>query len=133
MTARFLIISISRGQRLLMTTDKPMTRVLVAGASGASGCCVVQALLSRGYQVIAVVRPETAWSVTHERFEVVRADVSREPQWYEGVTACDAVVSCLASRTGGLEDARRVEFDANRNVHSENEIPWYQNHVEPLS
>ena len=99
-----------------MTTDKPMTRVLVAGASGASGRCVVQALLSRSYQVIAVVRPETAWSVTHERFEVVRADVSREPQWYEGVTACDAVVSCLASRTGGLEDARRVEFDANRNV-----------------
>ena len=30
--------------------------------------------------------------------------------------ACDAVVSCLASRTGGLQDARRVEFDANRNV-----------------
>lgn len=99
-----------------MTTDKSIARVLVAGASGASGCCVVEALLSRGYQVIAVVRPGTAWAMTHERLEVVQAEVSREPRWHQRVRACDAVVSCLASRTGSAQDARRVEFDANRSV-----------------
>jgi len=90
-----------------------ISRVLVAGASGTTGRCVVEALLAGGYQVVAVVRPSTVWDRVDGSLEVVRTELCHEPHWYRDVSACDAIISCLASRTGAAEDARQVEFDAN--------------------
>ena len=88
-------------------------RVLVAGASGHIGLAMVHALLTQGFDVIAVVRPSSQFALQHPRLETLRFDDLRRRGWQAEILRCDAVVSCLASRTGTAEDARAVDFDAN--------------------
>ena len=91
-------------------------RVLVAGASGHIGSHVVAELLRQGYQVVALLRPDSDWHLEHPDLELVRAEFAGSGSWFADLKACSLVVSCLASRTGGPDDARRVEYDANMEV-----------------
>ena len=91
-------------------------RVLVAGASGYIGSHVVAELLRQGYQVVALLRPDSDWHLEHPDLELVRAELTGSGVWFADLKACSQVVSCLASRTGGPDDARRVEYDANMAV-----------------
>jgi nucleoside-diphosphate-sugar epimerase len=80
-------------------------KLLVTGASGFLGSCVVSVALERGHQVKAVVRPQTnlaqlAWS-NHPAIEIITLDLAKD---YEGiVTALDqveAVIHLAAAKTG---------------------------------
>ena len=89
------------------------TRVLVAGASGYIGRHVVMELLRREHEVVALLRPDTTWNLNHPNLQTVRVQLTEPGDELGTIQPCSAIVSCLASRTGGLDDARRVEFDAN--------------------
>lgn len=75
-------------------------KILVAGASGATGVRLVEALLNRGHEVKAVVRsperlPETIRN--NENLSIIQAailDLSDE-EMKEHVADCHAVASCL--------------------------------------
>lgn len=93
-----------------MTGSK--TRVLLAGASGYVGRAVAAAMLRRNHEVIAVVR-SPALAPTGCTIRVAEAtDADSLARALDGVRA-DAVVSCIASRSGLPEDARRVDYAAN--------------------
>ena len=89
-------------------------RVVLAGATGTVGRATAAALAARGHEVIALVRPGS----------VPPGGVSRTlslglPALPEDVsdarkdTQADALVSCLASRTGAPADAWAVDHDAH--------------------
>ena len=101
-------------------------RVLLAGATGYIGRAVAQELIRRGHTVIAPVRasaggarPDAALvaqalhGVTEVTLELT--DARQTAQVLEGI-AVDAVISCLASRTGVAADAWAVDHQANQNL-----------------
>ena len=105
----------------------PVKRVLLAGATGYIGRFVARELVRRDYEVVTIVR-ETAAGKTAHNVEELRAqlpgcdvrvasitDPAQLAAALEGVTI-DAAVSCIASRNGAPEDARRVDYEANRNL-----------------
>jgi divinyl chlorophyllide a 8-vinyl-reductase len=102
-------------------------RVLVVGATGYIGQQVVRELVARGHQVVCVARRRAGIKSaddearTQQRLagaQVVFAEVS-DAQALEAATLglqLDAVISCLATRTGGVADAWRIEHEANLRV-----------------
>jgi divinyl chlorophyllide a 8-vinyl-reductase len=101
--------------------------VLLAGATGYIGHYVARELTQRGYRVVAVVRPGDPNSAS-ARLEDLRqrlpgCDVRNTQLTDSGVIAealrgdrLDAVISCIASRTGAPRDAWQVDFDGNRHL-----------------
>lgn len=99
-------------------------RVLVLGATGTIGRATVAALVDRGHAVVCLVRRRAgvrgalgeADSVALLAGATVRfGDVTdRASIAADGVCGerFDAVVSCLASRTGSPRDARAIDHDA---------------------
>lgn len=95
-------------------------RILLLGSTGTIGRAVAAELQSRGYEIACLVRPRT---------------VETAPPW-PGVEPCpgeasdpasladnvfrdrtfDAVVSCMASRTGEPRDAWAVDYQAHMNL-----------------
>lgn len=92
-------------------------RVFVFGATGTIGQATVRALRARGHTVVCLIRPGPG----------------RTPSMFEGVTVrfgeatdlaslardgfrgerFDAVISCMASRSGSPKDAWAVDYQAN--------------------
>ena len=98
---------------MVMTEAK--NRILLAGATGYIGRAVAEALLRRGHEVIAPVRkPEVALPGCTIRVAEVTDTDNLAHALHE--IRVDAVVSCLASRSGLPADARRVDYAANRNL-----------------
>lgn len=92
-----------------------MRRVLLAGATGYIGRAVARELLRNDYEVMAIVRDPAA---ELPGCEVLRTDISDAAglqQCLADVSA-DAVISCVASRTGTPADAQRVDYAANQNL-----------------
>ena len=94
-----------------------MKRVLVTGATGTIGRATVQALLQRGFEVVAVVRSGSAAKAALPAAATVReaevldaAALARDGLAGERF---DVWVSCLASRTGEPADAWRVDHSAH--------------------
>lgn len=86
--------------------------VLLLGATGTIGRATAAALIAAGYRVVAVVRPG---SVVPEGCARLEADVT-EPGALAaaiGTARFDAVISCLASRTGAPRDAWAIDHRAN--------------------
>lgn len=90
-------------------------RIVLAGATGYVGRAVAAELAGRGHEVIAVVRDAAA---ELPGCELRVADVTDPVSLGRamGDTGFDAVVSCIASRTGVPDDAWRVDCTANRNL-----------------
>ncbi len=99
-------------------------RVCVLGATGTIGRATVAALVQRGHEVVAFVRersPEGGMAAAagpglSGLTEVRRVDVSDPVSLARDGFAgerFDAVVSCMASRTGAPKDAWAVDHDAH--------------------
>ena len=105
----------------------PLGRVLVLGATGTVGRATAQALLRRGYDVVCFVRPRYAAASPPqaERLSLLKgADIrygevsdlsSLARDGFRG-EQFDAVVSCLASRTGAPDDAWAIDHRAHLNL-----------------
>jgi len=100
-------------------------RVFVLGATGTIGQATVRALLRRGHEVVCLVRPRAGVKGTltpaHSarlfagaavRFGDVTDPASLAREGFRG-ERFDALVSCLASRTGAPEDAWAVDHRAH--------------------
>lgn len=92
-----------------------MNRILLAGATGYIGRAVALELLRQDYEVLAVVRDPDA---RLPGCSVIRADVTNVGELQRSLdgTSFDAVISCIASRTGTRDDAWLVDFQANQNL-----------------
>jgi divinyl chlorophyllide a 8-vinyl-reductase len=100
-------------------------RVLLLGATGTIGMATARALMGRGHEVVCLVRPrqdvgstqaDTSLSERLAGARVVRGHVSDPEVWNHPsftMARFDAVVSCMASRTGSPEDAWRVDHQAH--------------------
>lgn len=88
--------------------------VLLLGGTGTIGRATAAALRAAGHRVTALVRPGTAADALPGCRQVA-GDVT-DPGAVAAVLAAhpaDAVLSCLASRTGTPADARAIDRDAN--------------------
>lgn len=93
-------------------------RVVLFGATGTIGRAVLQELTSRGLRVTCVVRPgsENRLSNLAEQADIVQASLENAENLIDvfSTTPVDAVLSCLASRTGVPRDAWAIDHQANR-------------------
>lgn len=107
--------------------EPQLKRVLLAGATGYIGRFVARELVSRGYQVIAIVREAGAGKTAHDLDDLraslpgcdLRVGSITDPVQLAATLdglSIDAVVSCIASRNGAPKDAWRVDCEANRNL-----------------
>jgi divinyl chlorophyllide a 8-vinyl-reductase len=100
-------------------------RVFVLGASGTIGRATVRALLQRGHEVVCFVRPRAgvggALSADDSlqllagatvRFGSITDPASLARDGFRG-EPFDALVSCLASRTGAPKDAWAIDHQAH--------------------
>ncbi len=84
--------------------------ILLLGGTGTIGRATAQALLAEGYRVTALIRPQADASLL-PGCTVVRGGIPDAlPAAMAGI---DAVISCLASRTGAPQDAWAVDHAAN--------------------
>jgi divinyl chlorophyllide a 8-vinyl-reductase len=97
--------------------NPPRSRIFVLGATGAIGRASVAALAARGHEVVCFVRPaqgrdSAMFSGAQVRFGDARDGVALARDGLCG-ERFDAVVSCMASRTGAPRDAWAVDYAAH--------------------
>jgi divinyl chlorophyllide a 8-vinyl-reductase len=104
---------------------RPARRILMTGATGTIGRAVVHALIDRGYEVVCIVRPRSGPDAAAKQQRVVDGLQGAEVRFAQvtdpGSLAVqgfrrepfDAVVSCLASRTGEPRDAWAIDHQAH--------------------
>lgn len=95
-------------------------RILLLGATGTIGRATARELMARGHEVIAFARPQPDGAPQdHPRAEIRYGTVtdpdSLRRDGFRG-ERFDAVISCLASRTGAPKDAWAVDYEAHRAV-----------------
>ncbi len=97
-------------------------RILVLGGTGTIGRAVVQALRARGHEVVCFLRPrpdgaepDPALEGAARRYGDPTDPISPARNAFEG-ESFQAVVSCMASRTGAPKDAWAVDYGAHKNV-----------------
>lgn len=101
-----------------------MKKVLVLGASGATGQLLVQRLLQKGVAVIAIVRDARSLKNTDNarpNLQIVEAEISQisEADLSQYVQECEAVISCLGHNLnfkGMFGNPRRLVADAIKKV-----------------
>ncbi len=89
-------------------------RVLLAGGTGTIGQATARALLRDRFKVLGLVRPGRAAALP-PGVAPIEADLA-EPLSLRAVGRFDAVISCLASRTGAPAEAWAVEHRAQGNL-----------------
>ncbi len=91
-------------------------RVMVLGGTGTIGRATVKALVRRGHEVVCLVRRRAGEEGLEDGVSVRHGDVT-DPQSLARDGFCgerfDAVVSCLASRTGAPGDAWAIDHQAH--------------------
>ncbi len=110
------------------TSTPGSRRILVLGGTGTIGRATVAALVGRGHEVVCIARSKagSGGKLTQEKTsrvlqgaEVIFGDVTDPNFLAEKVfldQQFDAVVSCLASRTGEPKDARAIDYQAHIDV-----------------
>ena len=100
-----------------MSARPPALRVFMLGATGTIGRATVAALLARGHEVVCFVRPGTPPLPHHAalRFGDVTDPAALARDGFRG-EHFDAIVSCLASRTGAPLDAWAIDHQAHLDV-----------------
>lgn len=99
-----------------MSSTLPARRVFLAGATGSIGRATAQALVDAGHEVVALVRPRSADAALPAGLTLRTGDItdpaSLAKAGFRG-ERFDAVVSCLASRTGAPIDAWAIDHRAH--------------------
>jgi uncharacterized protein YbjT (DUF2867 family) len=91
--------------------------VLVVGATGNLGGKVVDALLARGKEVRALVRPSTDPGTLEARgATIARGDMLDRDSLVRAMTGTDAVISTAAGYTRGGEQAHDIDTVGNANL-----------------
>ncbi|MCC1482568.1 NAD(P)H-binding protein [Roseibaca sp. Y0-43] len=85
-------------------------KVLLTGATGTIGRAVLARLQACGHDVTCLVRPGSALPEDMSRLD---ADLARGPLAPDALAGIEAVVSCMASRSGAPADAWAVDHAAN--------------------
>lgn len=101
---------------------------MLFGATGSIGQSVAHALVRQGHEVVALVRPQSgcggAWTPEQVRARLQGVEIRIREASNPRSLACDgfrgehfdAVVSCLASRTGAPKDAWRIDHQAHVDI-----------------
>lgn len=102
--------------------------ILVVGSTGYIGKFVVKELVSRGFNVIAIAREKSGIRGRNDKegalnqlqgASVCFSDVTNLESLEKSLenlgTSIDVVVSCLASRSGGVKDSWKIDYEASRN------------------
>ncbi|MEM8555295.1 MAG: NAD(P)H-binding protein [Pseudomonadota bacterium] len=110
----------------MQSSAKQVRRVLVFGGSGTIGQAALDALVEAGHEVVAFLRKTSGvggasssadmavrFPKVSLRFGDVTDPVSLREVAFAGAPF-DAVVSCLASRTGAPKDAWAIDHDAHQ-------------------
>ncbi len=102
-----------------MTPTTDPKRILLFGATGTAGQGVAAALVAAGHRVIAALRPDTGAqglpAAIESRTGTPGNPASLQNDIFRGETF-DAVISCLASRSGLPQDAWAVDHATNAAV-----------------
>ena len=93
-----------------MTPEPASKSVLFFGASGTAGCAAANAIVAAGHRVTCMGRREPEIDGAKALIGDVTEPISLRQGEY------DAVVSCLASRTGAPEDAWAIDHRAQSNI-----------------
>ena len=117
-----------RDQFCANSSNQPSQRLLVVGSTGYIGKAVVRALVNRGHGVVAFARPRSGVGGADDE-EATREALAGAEVRFGQVTqleslladggrgeSFDAVVCCLASRTGGVADSWRIDHQATANA-----------------
>ncbi|MBA0780301.1 hypothetical protein Gotri_004419 [Gossypium trilobum] len=102
--------------------------VLVVGSTGYIGKFVVKELINRGFNVIAIARERSGIRGKSSKEDTL-SDLNGANVCFSDVTnldilensvkklgfPIDVVVSCLASRTGGVKDSWKIDYEATKN------------------
>ncbi|MCA1774093.1 MAG: NAD(P)H-binding protein [Loktanella sp.] len=93
--------------------------ILLAGATGTIGQAVADTLLSQGHDVICAVRPGS--SLRQSGLRTVECQLTKTGSLTDALKSrpVNAVVSCMATRSGAADDAWAVEHDAQSNLMTE--------------
>ncbi len=108
---------IRQKQRVCPMQDSPL-HVLLLGASGTIGRATLDALLAAGHRVTCLARPGSVIK-GQTGAQVLCADLSdahATEAALRGLGRFDAVLSCMASRSGAPRDAWAVDHDAHLHV-----------------
>ncbi|KAH0730546.1 hypothetical protein KY285_001451 [Solanum tuberosum] len=102
--------------------------VLVVGSTGYIGKFVVKELTSRGFNAIAVAREKSGIKGKNSKDDTLEqlnganvcfSDVTNLETLEKSVqglgVSIDVVVSCLASRNGGVKDSWNIDYEATKN------------------
>ncbi|KAK2646465.1 hypothetical protein Ddye_021660 [Dipteronia dyeriana] len=102
--------------------------ILVVGSTGYIGKFVVKELVDRGFTVIAVARERSGIKGKNDKDETLNqlkganvcfSDVTNLENLEKSVedlgVSIDVVVSCLASRSGGVKDSWKIDYEATKN------------------
>ncbi|KAF9605407.1 hypothetical protein IFM89_016984 [Coptis chinensis] len=110
-------------------TKKPKDiNVLVVGSTGYIGKYVVKELVKRGFNVIAIAREQSGIKGKNSKEETLK-ELNGANVCFSDVTnlgflqnalenfgsSIDVVVSCLASRNGGIKDSWKIDYEATKN------------------
>lgn len=118
-------------------------RILVPGATGTVGTCLVKQALERGHDVTAIARSPAKLSIEHPRLSKAAVDIldaSAVQPWLKGIDAVISTVGIGASRTPTTlysEGTRNLlagmsEHGVNRIVVISSEVAEHWAHQGPL-
>lgn len=74
-----------------------MKKMIVFGATGGTGKELVKQALHQGYNVIAIVREPSAFTMAHPLLTLIKGDVLTFPYFEEHLANVDVVISCLGT------------------------------------
>uniref|UniRef100_A0A2P2QMR3 Divinyl chlorophyllide a 8-vinyl-reductase, chloroplastic n=1 Tax=Rhizophora mucronata TaxID=61149 RepID=A0A2P2QMR3_RHIMU len=102
--------------------------ILVVGSTGYIGKFVVKELVNRGFNVVAMARERSGIRGRNSKEEtlnqlqgvsVLFSDVTNLDTLQKSLDSLgvgiDVIVSCLASRTGGVKDSWKIDYEATKN------------------
>jgi len=101
--------------RLTTTTTTSEMKLVVLGASGQTGLCLIEQALSQGHTVTALVRTPSRITLQHERLHVLKASIFSVEDLTAAFRGQDAVLSTLGfskftmpAVTGYTDSARAI-------------------------